>query len=113
MRRMIRAARESISVALLLCLCLGGCAGTAHYTVAPFYDATAQRIVCCRAEAFSGKDVSAVTFDLSMQPGGSITVHFTEQGVGATAPISAQSQTVGAVAGAISNTAISAANILH
>ena len=105
---MIRAALACVAV-----VALGGCAGTAHYTVAPFYDGTAQRIVCCRAEAFSGKDVAAVTFDLSMQPGGSITVHFTEQGVGATAPIIAQSQTVGAVAGAISNTAISAAKILH
>lgn len=104
---MIRAAFACVAVAL------SGCAGTAHYAVRPFYDAGAQRMVCCRAEAFSGKDVSAVTFDLSMQPGGSITVHFTEQGVGATAPITAQSQTVGAVAGAISNTAISAAKILH
>lgn len=105
---MIRAA-----LACVAGLGLSACAGTAHYTVAPFYDPGAQRMVCCRAEAFSGKDVSAVTFDLSMQPGGSITVHFTEQGVGATAPIIAQSQTVGAVAGAISNTAISAAKILH
>jgi len=99
----------------LFCLALaglGGCAGTAHYTVEPFYEPTAQRLVCCRAEAFSGKDVSAVTFDLSMQPGGTITVHFTETGVGATAPLTAQGQTVGAVAGAISNTAISAAKIL-
>lgn len=104
---MIRSAFGCMAVAAL-----GGCAGTAHYTVAPFYDAGAQRMVCCRAEAFSGKDVSAVTFDLSMQPDGSITVHFTEQGVGATAPIQANTAAVSAVAGAISNAAISTAKIL-
>lgn len=84
---------------------LGACAGTAHYIVAPFYEPTAQKIICCRAEAFSGKDVAAVSFDLAMQPGGAITVHFTEQGVGATAPITAQSQATTAVAGAVSNAA--------
>lgn len=84
---------------------LGACAGTAHYTVAPFYEPTAQKVICCRAEAFSGKDVAAVSFDLAMQPGGAITVHFTEQGVGATAPITAQSQATTAVAGAVSNAA--------
>lgn len=96
----------------LLCLvplALAGCAGTAHYTVEPFYEPTAQKLVCCRAEAFSGKDVSAVSFDLSMQPGGSITVHFTETGVGATAPIQANTAAVAAVAGAVSNVAVTAA----
>lgn len=111
MRRMIRAARESISVALFLCLCLGGCAGTAHYSVSPFYEPTAGRLVCCRAEAFSGKDVSAVTFDLVMQPSGSITVHFTEQGVGATAPLTAQGATVSSVATAVSNAAAAAIKV--
>lgn len=102
---MIRAALACVAVAL------SGCAGTAHYTVAPFYDAAAQRMVCCRAEAFSGKDVSAVTFDLAMQPGGSITVHFTEQGVGAAAPIEAQSKSVTAVAGAVSSAAAAVAKL--
>ncbi|HVA81507.1 MAG TPA: hypothetical protein VNF29_11335 [Candidatus Binataceae bacterium] len=97
---MIRAALACMAVAAL-----GGCAGTAHYTVQPFYDPAAQRMVCCRAEAFSGKDVSAVTFDLSMQPGGSITVHFTEQGVGATAPLTAQGAVISNVATAAGNTA--------
>lgn len=92
----------------LLCLAaigLGGCAGTAHYTVEPFYEPTTQTLVCCRAEAFSGKDVSAVSFDLAMQPGGSITVHFTETGVGATQPITAQGAVISNVAEAAGNTA--------
>lgn len=103
---MIRAALAGAAA-----LALAGCAGTAHYVVQPFYDATAQRMVCCRAEAFSGKDVAAVTFDLSMQPGGSITVHFTEQGVGAAAPIEAQSKSVTAVAGAVSSAAAAVAKL--
>lgn len=103
---MMRAALACM-VAAVLC----GCAGTAHYAVQPFYDAGAQRMVCCRAEAFSGKDVSAVTFDLSMQPDGSITVHFTEQGVGATAPIQANTAAVSAVAGAVTATANAAAKL--
>lgn len=94
-----------LALALLLAGALSACAGTAHYTVSPFYDQAAQRLICCRAEAFSGKDVAAVTFDLSMQPSGAITVHFTEQGVGATAPIQAQGVTTSAVAGAVSNAA--------
>ena len=92
----------------LLCFALaglGGCAGTAHYTVEPFFEPTSQKLVCCRAEAFSGKDVSAVTFDLSMQPGGTITVHFTETGVGATAPLTAQGAVISNVATAAGNTA--------
>lgn len=96
------------ALALLLAVALQGCAGTAHYVVQPFYDTGAQRMVCCRAEAFSGKDVAAVTFDLSMQPGGAVSVHFTESGVGATAPITAQGQVTTAVAGAVSNAAAAA-----
>lgn len=94
-----------LALALLLAGGLSACAGTAHYTVEPYYEPTLQKLVCCRAEAFSGKDVSAVTFDLSMQPGGSITVHFTETGVGATAPLTAQGAVISNVATAAGNTA--------
>lgn len=87
-----------LSLALAGVCALSACAGTAHYTVEPFYEPTAQKLICCRAEAFSGKDVSAVTFDLSMQPGGAITVHFTEQGVGATQPLTAQGAVISNVA---------------
>jgi hypothetical protein len=94
--------------AALLCCALAGCAGTSHYTVEPFYEPTLGQLVCCRAEAFSGKDVNSLTFDLSMAPGNTITVHFAETGVGATQPIAAQSQSVSAVAGAVSNAAAAA-----
>lgn len=93
------------AVAIALLLPLVGCAGTSHYTVEPFYEPTAGRLVCCRAEAFSGKDVSSMTFDLSMAQGNAITVHFAESGVGAAAPIQANTAAVSAIAGAVTATA--------
>ncbi|MBR8182075.1 hypothetical protein KDW54_06640 [Burkholderia ambifaria] len=96
------------ALAVLLLAGLSGCAGTAHYTVSPFYDPELGRMVCCRAEAFSGKDVNSVSFDLAMQPGGAITVHFAESGVGATAPLNAQGAVISNVAAAASNVAVSA-----
>lgn len=87
---------------------LGACAGAARYSVTPFYEPELGRMVCCRAEAFSGKDVGSVTFDLSMQPDGSITVHFAESGVVATSPLAAQNAAISSVATAASNVAISA-----
>lgn len=92
----------------LLCLGLSACAGTSHYTVEPFYEPTTQKLVCCRAEAFSGKDVNALTFDLSMQPNNTVTVHFSESGVGATAPLTAQGAVISNVAGAVSSAAAAA-----
>jgi hypothetical protein len=102
--------------AALACACaiaLAGCAGTAHYSVSPFYEPALGRMVCCRAEATNSKDISSLQFDLAEQPGGAVTVHFTEMGVVATAPIKAEGATTTAVAGAVSNAAISAAKILH
>lgn len=86
-------------------IALAGCAGTAHYSVAPFYQPELGRMVCCRAEATNSKDISSLQFDLAEQPGGAVTVHFTETGVGATAPIKAEGATTTAVAGAVSNVA--------
>jgi hypothetical protein len=92
----------------LLCCALAGCAGTATYSVEPFYQPDLKQMVCCRASAQNGKDISSLTFDLSMTPGNTITVHFSELGVGATAPITAQSQATTAIAGAVSSAAAAA-----
>lgn len=100
---MIRAA-----LALLFAAFLSGCAGTASYSVRPFYEPNTKQLVCCEAIAVNSKDISSLSFDLSMQPSGVVTVHFSETGVGATAPITAQSQATTAVAGAISNAAAAA-----
>lgn len=94
-----------LALAPLLASALSACAGTAHYTVSPFYEPELGRMVCCRAESTNSKDISSLQFDLEEQPGGAVTVHFTETGVGATAPIQAQGITTSAVAGAVSNAA--------
>lgn len=97
---MIRAALACASA-----IALAACAGTAHYSVSPFYEPALGRMVCCRAEAINSKDISSLQFDLTEQPGGAVTVHFTETGVGATAPIKAEGATTTAVAGAVSDAA--------
>ncbi len=103
---MIRAAL--VLTAMTLC----SCAGISTYDIHPFYDSASQQEVCCAAVITSGKDISAVTVDVTKTADG-YAVHFQETGAGATAPIAANAVTASAVAGAISNTAISAAKILH
>jgi hypothetical protein len=83
-----------------VCLILYGCAGTARYSVKPFFDPNTQKMVCCEAIAFSGKDVSSLSFDLSLLPDSTVTVHFNETGVGATAPVTAQGAVISNVANA-------------
>lgn len=97
--------------AALLCLLLTGCAGTATYSVKPFYEPNLQKMVCCEAIAFNGKDISALSFDLTTAPSGVVTVHFQETGVGATAPMTAQGAVVSNVATAVSNAAAAAIKI--
>lgn len=92
----------------LLCLVpltLSACAGTASYSVRPFYEPNLKQIVCCEAVASNSKDIASLSFDLSTAQNGVVTVHFAETGVGATAPLNAQSQATAAIAGAVSNAA--------
>ena len=103
---MIRASLACVAVAL------SGCAGQATYQVRPFYSPELHKMVCCEAAVSSSRDIASVTVD-AVKTGDDYQIHFSESGVSATSPITAQSQTVGAVACAISNTAISAAKILH
>lgn len=90
-------------LALLVTIALSGCAGTARYSVKPFYEPNTKKIVCCEASAFSAKDIASLTFDLSMLPDSTVTVHFSESGVSASLPMTANAQTASAVAGAVSN----------
>jgi hypothetical protein len=101
------------ALVLLGTVACAGCAGTATYSVKPFYEPNLQKMVCCEALAINGKDISALTFDLTTSAENVVTVHFQETGVNATAPIAANAVTASAVAGAVSNAAISAAKILH
>lgn len=102
---MIRAALAALAA------CLSGCAGTATYSVKPFYEPSLQRMVCCEAIAFNGKDISTLSFDLSASADGTVTVHFNETGVGATAPVAAQGAVFTDVATAVSNAAAAAIKI--
>ena len=93
--------------AALLVLCLGGCAGQATYDVRPFYDEASRQVLCCAASIANGKDISSVNVHVQKTPDG-YTLDFSETGVGATAPITAQSQSITAVSGAVSNAAAAA-----
>lgn len=98
---------------ILLAASLSGCAGVASYTVEPFMDSTTGNLVCCRAIVLDAQDKASVTVTVQNGPGGTFNLSFSETSVSATAPIAANAVTASAVAGAISNTAISAAKILH
>lgn len=93
--------------AALLCLALTGCAGQATYDVRPFYDEASKQVLCCAASIANGKDISSVTVHVQKTADG-YTLDFSETGVGATAPITAQSQATTAVAGAVSSAAAAA-----
>jgi len=95
---MIRAA-----LALLACS-LGGCA---MYSITPFYDAGAQKVICCRGEAWSSKDAATVNF-FATETNGIYIIHFVETGVNASAPIAAAAIAASDVAGAVTASAIAA-----
>lgn len=90
---------------ILACLALAGCAGQSQYTIRPYTDPVTGRVLCCEATVQSSRDVGTVSVHATKQPDGSLTLDFREQDVSASKPITAQSADVGAVAGAVSNTA--------
>lgn len=96
--------------AALLCL-LSGCAGTAVYDVHPYVDAASGQVLCCEARVLSRRDVGNVTVHVS-KVGNDYVIDFAESAVVATAPIAAEGVTASAVAAAVTQTAISAAQIL-
>jgi hypothetical protein len=99
------------AAALLLALSLTGCAGTAVYDVHPYVDAPTGQVLCCEARVLSRRDIGNVNVHVS-KVGNDYVIDFSESAVVATAPIAAESATVSAVAGAVTQTAISAAQIL-
>lgn len=100
-------------IRLLPLLLLTACAGISTYDVHPYYETATGQEVCCAVLITSGRDVGSATVDVTKAADGSVTAHYAETGVNATSPIAANAVTASAVAGAISNTAISAAKILH
>jgi hypothetical protein len=95
----------------LLCLAplaLGACVGQAQYQVRPFYSPDLHKMVCCEAIVSSSRDIAAVSVD-AVKTGDDYRIHFEESGVSASAPINANTAAVSAVAGAVSNVAVTAA----
>lgn len=95
----------------LLCCALAGCGlpGISTYDIHPYYEQATGQEVCCAVRVTSGRDVQNATIDVTKSPDGTITAHYTESGVGATAPIAANASAVSSVAGAVSQAAITAA----
>lgn len=102
---------KSILAALACAFCLAACAGQAVYSVHPFYDQETQKFVCCQADVRNSKDIGLISVHIT-KTGDNYTFDLQEAGVGATAPITAQSKTVSSVSQAVSDTAASAAKIL-
>lgn len=95
----------------ILALLLSGCAGQATYSIHPFFDKDAREIVCCQADIQNSKDIGAVTVHV-VKSGDNYTFDLQETGVGATAPIAAQSKAVSDVSAAVSSAAATAAQFI-
>ena len=96
--------------ALLLCLALAGCAGSATFDVRPFRDETGQ-MVCCAFHALDWRDIGSLTVDASKSADGSLVVHYSASAIGATAPLNAQGAVISNVATAVGNTAAAVVKI--
>ena len=88
---------------LMACVVAEGCAGISRYDIHPYYEQATGQEVCCAAVITSGRDVANATVDVTKSPDNSVTLHFTETGVSAAAPIAANGATATAVAGVVSN----------
>lgn len=96
-------------LALLLAFALTGCAGISTYSVEPFTDPTTHKMICCRAVVQDGQDKASVTVNVTNNADGTFTLQFSETAVSASAPMAANAATASAVAGAVSNVAVTAA----
>jgi hypothetical protein len=92
---------------ILLCFSLTGCAGQATYDIRPFYDEASKQVLCCSATISNSKDIASVTVHVQKSADGYV-LDFSETGVGATAPLTAQNAAISNIAAAASNVAISA-----
>jgi len=93
--------------AALLCLLLAGCA---TYSVTPFYDAGAGKVICCKASVTNSKNIATVNF-FATESDGVYVIRFAETGVNAAAPIAAAAIAASDVSAAVTSAAIAAAKI--
>jgi hypothetical protein len=93
---------------------LAGCAsltdaGIAHYQVSTFYDPTAGRVLCCRADIRNGKNIDRVQLHVQRTAADDWTVDLTEVRIDASTGQGIAAQAASGVAGAVSDAAASAA----
>lgn len=100
-----------VKLAILLVLPLAGCGlpGISTWEAHPYYEQATGQEVCCSFRVTSGRDVAQAALDATRNVDGSLTIHYTESGVSAAAPLNANASAVVATAGAVSNVAVSAA----
>jgi hypothetical protein len=91
-------------VLALLCT-LGGCAGSATFSVRPFHDPDTGKMECCQFTAMDWRDIGSLNIDANKAADGSIVVHYSATAIGATAPLTAQGAVISNVATAASNAA--------
>ncbi len=87
---------------VLLALALASCA---TYSIKPFYDPGAQKVICCEASVTNSKNIATVNF-FATESNGTYIVHFVETGVSASAPIAAAAIAASDVSAAVTATAI-------
>ena len=90
--------------AALLCLLLTGCA---TYSVEPFYDAGAGKVICCKATVTNSKNIATVNF-FAVEKDGTYVIRFAETGVSASAPIAAAAIAASDVSAAVTSAAAAA-----
>jgi hypothetical protein len=95
---------------VVACVLASGCGapGISTYNIHPYYEQATGQEVCCAAVITSGRDVSSATVDVTKTADNTVTVHFTETGVVATAPIAAIGKPVASVADALGDFAVTA-----
>jgi hypothetical protein len=92
----------------LLLLLAGLLSSCATYSVEPFYDADAGRVICCKATVTNSKNIATVNFFAS-ESSDQTTIRFAETGVNAAAPIAAAAIAVSDVSAAVTSAAATAA----
>jgi hypothetical protein len=106
---------KAIALALLACS-ISGCvnlyAGISRYEISPLQDASGKVIGCCALRVTSGKEYQTINAKF-IKTGDDYSIVLDEQNIEAFKGQAVVASAASDVAAAVSNTAISAAKILH
>ncbi|MGF6963040.1 hypothetical protein OKW43_000045 [Paraburkholderia sp. WC7.3g] len=94
-----------LAIALTLAGLLGGCAGSATFSVRPYTDPATGKVECCEVSTMDWRDIGTLNIDATKGADGAIVVHYSAAAIGATAPLNAQGTVISNVATAAGNTA--------